>query len=229
MKRLLPLIVIIMLITPAFGVPSSLTLENVSGTWSNAVDGTNVNYISNLSSPYGNGVLNQVRWGTTNSGDGQSGLGFVGIAPPPMGVLPDVPFVIGQLIHYNRVIGLNSASTSVDLSIQTTIDSKISNFKFTFLIDETNNAPGPPASDDIITFPDSFSSGKIDNEYTLNLLGFGDSPTSLDSSFRSPEGNDNNTLLWGELTHTPIPAPGAILMAGFGAIITNRLRRQQLI
>jgi hypothetical protein len=92
-----------------------------------------------------NGTFIDVRWGT-DIGNGQSGLGFDGVAPPPA-VLPALgtPFLLGTLRHYNNPIAGGSAASSVDLAVDVDLTiggSPISTgpFDFRFLIDETPNA-----------------------------------------------------------------------------------------
>jgi hypothetical protein len=201
---------------------ADLNVKSVSGTWSNPVGGTNINYYYDVDVSYGNTDEDQIRWGTPTTG-GQSGLGFTGIAPPDVPITLGTAFAIGQLAHFNEPISGGTAASAVDLAIAMTIkngteDSEI--FDFTFLINETPNTASPPENpinDDIITFPASYGTTTITiegQEYTLWLVGFGDAANSLSSTFRSSEGGTNEIQLWGKIA--PVPVPGAVLLGILG-------------
>ena len=213
---------------------AALTITSVDGDWSNHVGGYDVKYPNGvaLSVPYGNNSEDQVRWGEPATGE-QSGLGFTGVAAPDKTIEVDKPFDIGQLRHFNHPITLGTHCSSVDLGVTMVFDGgDTGTFDFTFDIDETDNSPGPPASDDIIDFQSASTHQTVDIDgttYTLQLLGFGDTSSSLISSFRSSEGRTNSTLLWGKITTHTIPAPGAILLAGLGAGFVGWLRRGRVL
>jgi len=223
MKRLL---LVACALTLFFGLvlnSHALTMSLVDGSWSNPVGGTNINFFNGVAVGYGNGLQDQIRWGVPQA-VGQSGLGFTGIAPPDQTFGIDETFQIGQLQHFNFPINTGTSISAVQLGIALTFSDPgglIGAFNFNLGVDETPNSPGPPASDDIISFPNSFPSesfniGGID--YTLQLLGFGSSATSLLSSFRSPEGGTNSTLLWGKITTNPIPEPTSMLLFGLACL-----------
>ena len=133
---------------------AALTITSVDGDWSNHVGGYDVKYPNGvaLSVPYGNNSEDQVRWGEPATGE-QSGLGFTGVAAPDKTIEVDKPFDIGQLRHFNHPITLGTHCSSVDLGVTMVFDGgDTGTFDFTFDIDETDNSPGPPASDDIIDF-----------------------------------------------------------------------------
>jgi hypothetical protein len=229
MKKTLMLLSAGFLFLGISSMASALTLTNVGGVWSDTVGGSNVSYTS-AAIAYGNETERQVRWGIGTSG--QSGLGFTGIAPDP-----DIPggivfgigdtFEVGQLRHFNNPIQSGSAATATKLTISLDFSDPAGlngAFAFTFDINETPNTPGPPASDDIISFPDSYASetfeiGGID--YTLQLLGFGDDVANIMNDFTSPEGGTNATKLWGRVTasqNPEIPEPSTILLLGVGLL-----------
>lgn len=201
---------------------AALYLNGVDGDWSNPVGpGTsisgNVIYNDGITVSYGNNSQDQVRWGTSffyySGYEWKSGLGFTGNATPLAVEIGDA-FQIGQLEHFNNTINPGTELTSVDLTIKLTFTSQES-FLFTFGVDETSNAGGPV--DDIISFPSAYPSETFSlggQLYTLHLLGFGDSPTSLLSQFSSPESVANDTLLWGEIELVPVP--GAVLLGILG-------------
>jgi hypothetical protein len=221
MKKLVALTLAVSLWAMVGSASAALTLNSVMGEFENAVGGSSVIY------PPG-----EVRWGVpVPPNDQQSGLGF---APAPGGSIEvDTPFLVGELMHFNYVVAYGSAATAVDLGIDLDIDGASPNpqeFLFTFLIDETLNDPGPV--DDVITFsapsdPQTFEVEGVN--YTLELLGFGPSADSLLDEFISPEGGTNSAMLWGQITESPIPAPGAVLLGGLGTALVGWMRRRRTL
>ena len=217
---------VVMLVIGMISTGGAITLSNVSGTWTGTNGGSNVNYLTATVS-YGNGTEHQVRWGIpAPQAEGQSGLGFTGIAPPPTSFQIGDPFEIGQLRHFNQPIYSGSEATEAYLKINMSFSDPVgltAAFNFTFDINETPNTTGDPYQDaDIITFPSSYPSETFSIngvEYTLQLLGFGDSPNNLINSFSSPEGGSNATKLWGRITTPPaVPIPSTVLLLGSGLV-----------
>ena len=234
MKKFATCMIICLLLLSVNHAKADLMLTAVDGDWSNPVGpGTSIteNVIYNTSATndvwvgYGNNSQDQIRWGTGSSG--KSGLGFTGIAPPDSTVVIGNAFEIGQLAHINNAILLTTAITSADLTIGLTFSETESFFLFTFGIEETPNTGTAAQNADIISFPSSYPddtfyiSGDL---YTLHLLGFGDSSTSLLSQFSSPEGDINYTKLWGSIE--PVPVPGAVLLGIIGLSVAGvKLRK----
>jgi hypothetical protein len=218
---------------------ATLTLDSDVGTWTGTNGGTNVQY-QTVVVGYGNGSENQVRWGVPYPGsvpntiDNQSGLGFTGKAAPALSFELGDAFELGQISHFNHEIGNDGSPTEAYLALLmdfTTPDGPLSQtFNFTFGVDET---PGLNV-DDIITFPSAIPAENVDiggTLYTLELLGFGDTPGSLVDQFVSVEnGQVNSTLLWGRITERPaIPVPGAVLLSSIGLGLVGYLRRRNTL
>ena len=205
------------------GSPAQATmiLKHVDGDWSNPVGGdpTFVEYISAVSVAYGNKSEDQIRWGEPGTAAGKSGLGFTGSAPPEQYIHINVPFEVGQLAHFNNPVEIGTACTQVDLEVYMEFtDGSSHTSDLRFLIDETENDPGPPLSDDIITFPSPAAQAPA--APYLELVGFGPDSATLVTHFRSPEGTRNSTLLWARL----VPEPSTILLLGLGTLAFLRRR-----
>lgn len=220
-----------MLLAASQAANASVVLEYVEGDWMNPVGGvlSSVNYIYDVdvSNGYGSGWQQQVRWGNPSTIRGQSGLGFIGVAPPTKQVDIGVPFDLFQLTHFNNSLELGTAVNAVDLDVVLGFENASPcelELYFTFQVDETNNNPGPPDNYDIITFPDSYSEQAVvinGENYTLQLLGFGEESYYPQFDFVTPEGHTNSTLLWATL----IPEPATVLLLGIGALALLRAKR----
>jgi hypothetical protein len=211
-------------------------MSSVDGDWpaGGVVGGTSVAFfdgVANADYLNGNGLQDQVRWGT--GPNGQSGLGFTGRAALA-GIADDTPFEVGELEHFNRTIDLNTWATEAQLDLTVTFSTPtgVATTSLVLGINETpNDDPGPPAPDDVISLPDNGGDAFIvgNTKYVFTLLGFGPDAGTILPEFVSAEGTDNTTLLWGKLVATPVPAPGAILLGGLGTCLVSWLRRRRAL
>lgn len=178
----------------------------------------------------------EVRWGVPFLGDEKSGLRYDGEAPPAFDVQVGEEFTVGALTHFNHPIVGGSQASAAALRIDVVFDSPEvdGEFGFTFGINETPNHLGAPASDDIITFLNSFAAETFtvgDQEFTLEIIGFMTVDGQLVDEFRSPEGTDNMAFLTARIvgpppSEMPEPATLALLGAGVASVaLHRRLRR----
>lgn len=214
----------------------TISIQSVTGQWTGVTGGTNVNGLD----------TGTVRWGT-NTGSGQSGYRFTGLAPTGPHA-PDSVFDMGTFTHFNRPI---SAGTSISAAIL-----KVA---FTFSIDggaaitrhsifdfahwETPNAANPCADGgangsgnningcgDRVTpvsnpsFSEAFLIGNT--KYVFDVTGF-----NFGSSFWTKENSTNSAVIQGRITETniapvPLPAAGFALMAGLAGLGVVARRRK---
>jgi len=233
-RRMAILILILAPCTASIGSADMFTLASVEGTWTNVIGGgATVEFLNNQPVLYGNGLEDQVHWGTPKNAGNKSGLGFTGVVPPPMPFDAGDPFQIGQLRHFNYVV-YAPVATALDLKINLNFSDPAGlsgDFVFTMNVDETPNSPiNMP---DYIYFPKIFSPETLvvgGNSYTLEILGFGNTPSNLMSKFKSPEEATNATLLWGRMTPTGpvVPAPSAAVLALIGMSMVGWLGRRRM-
>ncbi len=192
-------------------ITPTVTLAQVDPEWS-WTDGDNVNTGTDTIG-YGNGTEYQIHWSTPTTSDGQSGLGFTGIASPEYEFDVDEPFEIGQLRHFNYEVQMSGVPSQVTLTVDLSfsVPSGLNkDFDFILGIDETSNQGNyPTCCDDIITFPNVYPEGTIDVEgrlYTIEILGFGPDADNLLDEFVTSEGQINTAKLWARITPPPVQA-----------------------
>lgn len=209
------------------GVSNALTVElETTGIWTGTVNGDYVEGINTGKINWGGkqGPVNELGYPTIIKATPQSGLEFAGVNKKTVDT--DTVFSLGTLSHENFTILTTSAVKSATLEIALNIyspDPQMANLTFNFTVDETDNnpPPGQRGPEDYIEFPTSFASEKFsleNNDYTLQLLGFGLTAQNLVPYFESPENGTNSTTLWGQITAAPVPQPASLILFTSGLL-----------
>ena len=193
----------------------AINLSSSTGVWTSVTGGSSVTGVG----------TNQVRWGQPVTGNGQSGLGFVGSAPTVS--LPfNTNFILGTLSHYNYPVNSGTAASGANLQISLTFTNAgqtvTPTFSYGFNIDETTNQGTVGACDsakqissvpcdDIITpndpRPQTFTLNN--RRYQVTISGFS---TNTDGSsplekFTTTERLKSDAYLVGQLTDMTAPNP----------------------
>ncbi|MGH8113622.1 MAG: THxN family PEP-CTERM protein [Rhodanobacteraceae bacterium] len=216
----------------AFALPVSLTAPDATFT---AISG----------GTHHNGIgTDQIGWGVPVKGDTQSGLAFA-VFSSPLNTETGDTFELGTLTHFNVATQDGTAANGATLEFSFDINGvDVPALDFMLGIDETPNKPPcqytPVPADnycpDVISFlntipSQTFSIGGV--EYTLKILGFGNSATDILPNFISQEGGNNTIGLYAEITAaTPVtvPEPNALILMLLGLLALGgalQLRRKQ--
>jgi hypothetical protein len=179
---------------------AALTLDKTSGSWSNVVGGTNINF---------NSVGNEsvVLWGVP-VGTEQSGLGFTG-----RDYVPDLEpgpseFKLGTLTHYNFVVDGGTAASGAELDVLINLSSPASvvNFNYNMAIDETTNQQ-PCTYPGSSICPDKISISPFSQNFVYQGGTY-----SLDAFFKDGLGNPVDFIITEENQATPVDLWGRVTL-----------------
>jgi len=238
------------IVLSAVSLPAqAIQLNSLTGFWTNVNGGANVNGLAS----------GQVRWGNPATASGQSGLGFVGWAPPSVSFPVNTNFVLGSLTHYNFPItnAASGANLGISLNLSNAGETINPQFNYAFNIDETVNQGSLDACDatkqisgvpcdDVITFDNSQQQifTLNGNQYELKISGFSSDPTNFSpiAKFTTIERQESNAYLLGKITPlqvtppTPVPFEtdalpivGSMIAFGFGLRAKQKLAQKKLV
>ena len=187
----------------------AIQFTNVEPSWSN---------ILSTLPPVPVGELNQqqvgkeirVRWGTNpwRPGNVQSGYGFLPLVGPIRYIREGEKFRLGRLRHFNHPItsltGRFLGSIDLDIHVDFARGGE-ADFTIAFTHNETPNAPGPPLSDDHVTFTTALPIVLSHEGIVIHIMGFENEDGEQVSQFDSPEGTVNTAYLIAKLIDDGIP------------------------
>ena len=188
----------------------------------------------------------------------KSGLGFAGVSD--IELEEGEIFNLGTLKHYNNTIWVDGRdATKTDFSLKLDFGNTglgEQQFNFSLNIDETNNRASDHSGgvcpyettgsgcSDKITWDfalDSESTFEFEgDEYTLELVGFNDTPNFDESAvtdFISQENGTSEANIFARIVKlsdysdepTQVPEPGALIGLGALSLYLRKVRRQQLV
>jgi hypothetical protein len=222
---------------------SAQQVTSITASWQNDSPDAGVNR--------DNTNLNSVRvcWpgssGTTDDGDSPnrncsnndlediSGYSF-NRASTPINPTLGSAFSLGTFTHYNNPISGTSLN-SVELALSFVIGGTNVNSSWLFSHNETPNVGGGNCCNDLITIsalgtvPLTFMFNSA--QYSLEVLGFGDTPLQAPNlTYSTRENNVNSTQVWAVVNRTQVaePATLSLVAAGLMGLVGVARRRRDV-
>lgn len=217
---------------------ASLTINSVSGVWTNLVPNSGIS----------GGGTDTIAWGTPATNAGQSSYEFDGAAPPPFVANESVSFGLGTFTHNNNPI-TGTTLSGADLAVTVNVAGYgdiLSTYSFTHVEtpnggsscpDGGANGSGVNANGcaDLVTATinlgatDTFQIGGVD--YVFNVAGFSVGGSPFDLFWTTEQASNSAELLGSFVTKdsvspVPLPAAGWMLIAGMGGLFATRRRKQ---
>jgi len=241
------------LLATAFAASAAVvTFENIVGSWSNIIGGSNVAYT-------GNGTSNTtVRWGNPSGQPQQSGYQFAAVTSPtvPTATLPPSPsgdLILGTFTHFNFPITNGASGVRLTISANVKVDGVFQNnysFVYDFTHNETTNNLNPcpdggnngvgvnvnGCADQVTmnynSLSDSFSIGG--DLYTLDIRGFELLNGTKVFGFWTTENQANSAYILGRVALTSevigeVPLPGTALLLGAGLFALGAFKRRSAL
>jgi len=194
---------------------TTLNIDLIDGDWFDVSGGVNVNIVNSDDS----GGTSTVSWGS----GGTSSYVFTTTSTPIDVYTDGTAFALGSFTHNNYPINSGSGINSVYLDLEVAdlgIYDIIADFYFDH--NETPNSGSDPR--DIVTIGNLVINYLFEYEgvdYYFNLLGFSqDCCNTFSSVYYTNENASNTTVLYAQITESPVgtPEPTTALLFGLGIL-----------
>ncbi|OHY91954.1 hypothetical protein BI375_21255, partial [Vibrio rotiferianus] len=175
-------------------VIDSFSVGGIEAAWSSVEGGTNTSVFDSNDNDSAN---DQLRWGTTDDSDPQSGYGFIDNDLGLNGELPlNEDVILGTFTHFNNPISSGTAITGATLSVSFELVDTYGNRQLVeldieFDHNETPNDVG--TGDDIVTITSTAATFNFDGkEYSVEVVGFKDVNGNVVTSINTSENQDTS-------------------------------------
>ncbi|WP_440886742.1 Ig-like domain-containing protein, partial [Vibrio sp. WZ-1] len=175
-------------------VIDSFSVGGIEAAWSSIEGGTNTSVFDSNDNDSAN---DQLRWGTTDDNDPQSGYGFIDNDLGLNGELPlNEDVILGTFTHFNNPISSGTAITGATLSVSFELVDTYGNRQLVeldieFDHNETPNDVG--SGDDIVTITSTAATFNFDGkEYSVEVVGFKDVNGNVVTSINTSENQDTS-------------------------------------
>ncbi|MFN1658799.1 Ig-like domain-containing protein [Vibrio rotiferianus] len=175
-------------------VIDSFSVGGIEAAWSSVEGGTDTSVFDSNDNDSAN---DQLRWGTTDDSDPQSGYGFIDNDLGLNGELPlNEDVILGTFTHFNNPISSGTAITGATLSVSFELVDTYGNRQLVeldieFDHNETPNDVG--TGDDIVTITSTAATFNFDGkDYSVEVVGFKDVNGNVVTSINTSENQDTS-------------------------------------